>query len=628
MPRALRALAIVIALLGAIDPALSATRTDRPEVSVIAGGMPADRALAARVGDALEERFTVIPAPFAAAAATVIVGRTLPALATELASPVFAVAPAGDEASVSIDVVSAPTTAMLDARVPVVARTRTTGARGRALEATLHMRDVVVDRVTLPVASNDERTEVRLSLVPTAVGAVPLRIGVRIIAAADTASAGRGGGPGVQVSGTATSGGAADATADLLLDVRDSRWAVLFFDPRPSWLSTFVRRTVERDPRFVVTSRVVTSRNLSTDAGRPPSTLDDLAALSLFDAVIVGAPEALGARDVAGLEAYLRRRGGSVVLLLDDRAAGPYDRLTGARDWSTTSSSAGVDIRRVDGDSLGLRATSLAWPATLPAGAHPVAVSSGGSVASTAGSAPEAGVRAGSGPRPILWRTAVGAGQLTVSGALDAWRHRDPAQSAFEAFWRTILSNAAEASRAPLEVALRRTVLAPGERVAVSATLREASLAELGATRPVRATVAAAVESTGDAPGAPIPVRLWPAEAPGHLAGEFRTPAVPGAYRFVATSDGFRAEQPFLVLASPSPAWRDESDLITAWVESRGGETIAASALDDLVPALERAVKPVARRETWYPMRSAWWIVPFALLLGAEWLWRRRRGLA
>jgi hypothetical protein len=102
-------------------------------------------------------------------------------------------------------------------------------------------------------------------------------------------------------------------------------------------MSTFVRRAIESDPRFVVTSRVVTSRNVSTDVGQPPGRLDDLAELALFDAVIVGAPESLGDRDVAGLEAFLRRRGGSVVMLLDRRAPGPYETLLGTTSWANDS---------------------------------------------------------------------------------------------------------------------------------------------------------------------------------------------------------------------------------------------------------------------------------------------------
>jgi hypothetical protein len=39
-------------------------------------------------------------------------------------------------------------------------------------------------------------------------------------------------------------------------------------------------------------------------------------------------------------------------------------------------------------------------------------------------------------------------------------------------------------------------------------------------------------------------------------------------------------------------------------------------------------VRVVPRAETWHPMRSAWWIIPFALALSGEWWLRRRRGLA
>src|SRR6185503_11402090 len=115
---------------------------------------------------------------------------------------------------------------------------------------------------------------------------------------------------------------------------KQTRFSVLFFDPRPSWMSTFVRRTIERDPRFVLTSRVVTSRNVSTDAGRPPARLDDIIALASFDAIVIGAPDALTAADVTGLEAYLRRRGGGVVFLFDQRAPGAYERLTNAGGWT------------------------------------------------------------------------------------------------------------------------------------------------------------------------------------------------------------------------------------------------------------------------------------------------------
>jgi hypothetical protein len=51
---------------------------------------------------------------------------------------------------------------------------------------------------------------------------------------------------------------------------------------------------------------------------------------------------------------------------------------------------------------------------------------------------------------------------------------------------------------------------------------------------------------------------------------------------------------------------------------------------EDNLSALVRQVRDRAAPDvatTVHPMRSAWWIVPFAGLLCAEWMLRRRQGL-
>lgn len=583
--------AIAIALAGVVDPALTTTRTIRPEISVVAVESSTDATLAARVAEELGERFTVIPAPFAAGAATVLVGTRLPAPPRELANPVFAVVPAPDGPMATIESVHAPSHSALDARVRIVAGVRAVGAPGDSVETTLRMHEVIVDRDVRPVSSAGERQDVSLSLVPSAPGAVQARVATSILGAMREEPNGK-------------------AAADLLIDVRDARWSVLFHDPRPSWNSTFVRRAVEGDPRFVVTSRVVTSRNVSTDAGRPGA-LDDLAAVSLFDAIAIGAPDALSAREVAGIEAYLRRRGGSVILLLDQRAAGAYDRLTGVRSWTTASGSGGFTVRPVTGDSIGLRASSLAWPAVLPTSASPLAFG-------------HAATGDDSTSKPVLWRIGVGAGELVVSGALDAWRYRDPAVSGFDGFWRMAIADAAASSPPPISIAPASTPLTPGERTQVTITVRDASLSNPSAAQPVRATVSASLET----PTGPVNIHLWPDGTMGRFRGAFRAPNTPGIHRLVATSDGARAEAPLLVLPTVSRAAPNDSDLLSVWAGAHGGRAMSAAALPDLAGLLEESLVPASRRQTWYPMRSAWWILPFALLLGAEWLWRRRHGLA
>ena len=589
LPRVFRWIAIAIAVLAVVDPAITSTRSTRPEVALIAVDSTRDAAVIARVARELGDRFTVIPGPFAPAAATVIVGRQMSPSAAEVASNAFAVLPERARPGVSIESVNAPARAALDARVPVSVGTHVAGGNGMELETTLHLGDVVIDRVTQRIESDDVRSIVSLSFVPTATGAAPLRVSARMRP-------------------SARQGAASTAAADLVVDVRDDRWAVLFFDPRPSWLSTFVRRAVERDPRFVVTSRVVTSRNVSIDAGRPPATLGDARSLAAFDAIVVGAAQALEARDVAGLETFLRERGGTVVFLLDERASGAYDRLTGVGSWSGTSSAAGSSVSSVRGDSAALRATAVAWPSVLPSTATTLAT-----VNAPSGS----GARAG----PVVWRTAVGAGQLIVSGALDAWRFRDPAQSRFEHFWRSVVADAAATGARSLEVVVEPEIAPPGERVEITATMRTLTLATDAATDD-------SVTATLEAPNGPQLVRMHRDVRTGRFRGTVRAPVAVGHYRLGVTSPERREDVPITVAVAPTRPTPDESELLAAWSASRSGRVFEERELSQLGPALEEALRPSARTERWYPMRSAWWILPFALLLGAEWLSQRRRGLA
>ena len=590
IPQALRWMAVAIALAAVIDPAVTTARSARPEVAVVAVDSARDADLADRVARELGERFTVIPASFSPAGATVIVGARLPAPVPEVESRAFGVVPDHGSPVARIEAVNVPDRAALDARVPVSATVRVAGAQGRDLETSLHMGDAVIDRAVQRIESDDDHLTASLSFIPTAAGAVPLRISTRLadLPATD----------------------ATRATADLVIDVRDDRWGVLFFDPRPSWLSTFVRRSVERDPRFVVTSRVVTSRNVSIDAGRPPASLADAASLAEFDAVVVGAAQLLSERDVAGLETFLRRRGGTVILLIDERASGPYDRLTGVRQWNAISSAAGFAVVHAGGDSARLRTTSLAWPATLPAGAETLA---------TSGGATEAGARG----RPVVWRSAVGAGQIVVSGAIDAWRYRDPAQSSFDRFWRATVADAAVAGSTSIEIALDDDMLEPGARAGITVTLRALALAEGSTGTSGLDSMAATIET----PSGAVPLRLWPDAGQGRFRGAFLAPRAAGTYRVSVSHEGARTDVPLVVSATATAPSPDESDLVGAWVASRGGRVLRERPRGELGPMLEDLLQPAARSERWHPMRSAWWIVPFALLLGAEWLWRRRTGL-
>ena len=237
------------------------------------------------------------------------------------------------------------------------------GSAGDSVVVTLREGAVLTDRVARPLQRGEHLHTVPVSFTPTRPGLAALRVEASIV---------RGGEP------AGVDGSPANSAADFAIAVREARRSVLVHDARPSWMSTFVRRALELDPRLTVTSRTVTSRGIATEAGRPPA-IASLDAASAFDVVVLGAPEALGAREVGALESFLRR-GGSVVLLLDQRASGPYERLTRTSSWSSQTEAEPAALRPSGGlptsmiaggpdTSPVLRATEWIAPRGLPAGA-------------------------------------------------------------------------------------------------------------------------------------------------------------------------------------------------------------------------------------------------------------------
>jgi hypothetical protein len=572
---ALRAFAIAIAIAALIDPAITSKRSTKPDVVVLAGDSVRDAALADDIARRVAKTYTVTRGPLTGAAATIVAGRSLSARTVSTGAPVFAVTPGIDRPSLSITSLDAPSVAPALSRVRVEATVHVTGARGKNVELSLRDSAVSFDHATRPISRDDDTLHVGLTFIPTEAGPTT----IRFIAHVD---------------------GTPDAAGDASIDVHAQRWTVLFYDPRPSWMSTFVRRAIERDPRFVVTSRVVTSRGVSTDAGDPPGHLDDLSALGLFDAVVVGAPRALSGNDVAGLEAFLRRRGGSVVLLLDDRDPGPVDRLIGVTAWTTFADNQLMSSAMVDNDSLALQSTNRISPSKLPAGAAAIA---------------------GLG-EPVVWREPVGAGTLVVSGALDAWRFRDPAMSSFDRFWQTTIGDAASRASAPIELGASHSIVAPGERFDVDATLRDETFdsgARAVGPLEVRATV-------GPTPDSGAAIHIWP-RGQGKLAGRIRAAAKPGLYYVAMSVGGRHARLPFVVAPDSRRVVSGAEARLVDLVHATRGEILPASQLDRLPSLLAAAVRVEPHMVTWHPMRSGWWIIPFVLALSAEWWLRRRRGL-
>jgi hypothetical protein len=296
----------------------------------------------------------------------------------------------------------------------------------------------------------------------------------------------------------------------------------------------------------------------------------------------------------------MREQGGRVILLMENRTSAAIDRLTGASGWRVTRSVEAAVLRNSDGDPV-LRGRELFVPRNVHGELEAIVHS-----------------RRDSTQQAVAWSVPVGAGRVTVSGAGDAWHFREQANG-FDAFWASAI--AAEAQQAPdaIDIQLSRQVLAPGEEAIALVTIRDAYLAD--SERPVR--VSASLVSESDS----VPLRLWPDDAPGTFRARIVAPRGAAVYRLAVASGSDRSDAAIVV--EPAAASRGTADrrLLQAWASSRGGTVVDEPELPRLPSLIASAIAPLPRVETWHPMRSGWWIMPFALLLGVEWFGRRRRGL-
>ena len=124
----LRAAAIGIAVLGVIDPVVTADRTVRHTVAVIPTSAAADVAATREtVARRLGTRYDVADRALPTASATIVVGDRLPASPSEIAGPAFAVSPR----------VSGPTIAMssIDAAAETLFASRAPGIIGSSCSA-------------------------------------------------------------------------------------------------------------------------------------------------------------------------------------------------------------------------------------------------------------------------------------------------------------------------------------------------------------------------------------------------------------------------------------------------------------------------------------------------------------
>lgn len=568
----LRAAAVTIAVAGLLDPAV-AIRRRQPVVVDVHLPPASDPSYAAAL--ALKDRLDVdlrgvadIGSPEPPQAAVVIGNGALP---DRVGLPVFVLRI--EQPAPKIVSVRAPAVSVPGQLIPIEIALRGDRLEGRTSTVHLQEHAMTVDRTEHRWSSEAESATVGLTYLAPRAGLHRLRIIVE------------------------TSGGSDRSVADAAVVVVDRPVRVLAYEPRPSWALTFVRRSLEADAAFSIDSVSRTSKGVVAVGGEAPSSLSAVD-LDRYDVVLVGAVDELFDADLTVLDRFASQRGGQVVLLPDRRVP---DRVR------TRLALPAMEERLFERATAVTAGELKVEGSELLVGQRDPRVDVIGSTAS------------GEGEQPVLVSVDRGNGRIAVSGLLDAWRFRAGDEGAFDRFWRGLVGDLGVQAPPKMSVRVEPAVARPGDELRVTATWRASELVRREGRIDVPEVRASIVSSNGTLEF----VRLWPGIRPGVYEATVPAP-VPGQYLVSVSGGEMTADAPLFVdadVVQPSP---DRSAAAAFTARATGGAVVADPArLRELLEKIEE----VPKEESVHPMRSVWWIVPFAALLSGEWLLRRRRGL-
>jgi len=588
----LRAVAVVIAVLGVIDPAVM--RSYRPPFEVDLA-VPRDaaaataapgpdaangevrRRLVGELGDAVGDDVRLRTREFgpgerlpcAADVPCVVVIDTVvaPRGGLERERPLFTLAPVVTAVPgvVTIEDVVVPP-AQVDASSTATVTLAATGAEGR--ETHIEVRDGEV-----PVGAG-QHTWIGGSPVTVSVRWWPARAGRRVLSVTAATGGTRSHAP--QQSRT---------TADV--EVSASPWPVLVVESRPSWAVTFVRRVLDADARFAVDAHAVLAPGLASARGR--TGLDDQR-VAEARVVVAGGLDGLTEGEVARLERFVAERGGALVLVPDGAVSGPATRLLPGR-WRTRldGAPAGVEGLRA---SEWLLASALA-PGDLVLATHEDA--------------------------PAIVSRPIGEGRVVVVGALDAWRRRGPAEpsrgaSPYERFWRGLVADLARGTGNAVDVRIDHV---PGDAHA-TVDVQARAMGPRTAWRASARLVCGTAESA---------LRLWPQPRVGHFRGRVPVQAPGTTCDVVADVAGLGEGRAAVTAPANTRAEaRRIAERLQQIAAASGGTTAKSGDVTALALALTAIERPAPANTLSWPLRSWWWGLAAALALGGEWWLRRRAG--
>ena len=557
----LRATALAIAIAGVVDPGVTMRGAARPRLAIVTQ-QPAPPA-ADDVRERLVRQFgrshEIVAEITSDAAAAIVIGDRYPAEAVAATLPVATVT-MDNTPPVRIVSLSAPQSVPAGTVIRVEALLESTRDAPLATDLVVSIGGLEVGRLSHEFKAAAERWTPSIDVVP--VGTPPWIV-------------------------RAQAGPSAARTAVAL---RREPLAVLVYEPRPSWATTFVRRALESDRRFRVEATSFSSRGV---AMRTPGAVNlSTASLDGFEAIIAGGLEQLSAPDAQALDRFMRERGGAVALLPDARV----DRgaVHGLMALATTERL----LERPE--KLATRFGAPAFDASELLVVGGAAPAGNDDVLATAGDG-----------SPVIVSMPHGRGRLLISGAMDAWRYRAAADGAFDRFWQATVAALALAAPPPLEVVVTPPAPGPRERAEVSVRLRSSA--------PV--PVAASVDG--------IPIRLWPEAEAGVFRGTFTARSAPGRMEMTAMAGG---ERPYdityeVLVQDGVAADRGVGAPLALLSASRRGIDVTPQRLGELGAFVRESVNAAAAGVERRPLRASWWLFAFAASLCAEWWLRRRRGL-
>jgi hypothetical protein len=612
MTRALRLVSFAIAVAGIIDPAFTLSGASRPRVAVLAlrSAPPAAADVRERLVRDLSPSCDLVPYATSDAAAAIVIGDRYPdgldwpggdasAIRSSVPDglPIASVTiPDPVRTGVRIVRIDAPAEVPPATVIHLDVELEGRGVVGQTTGVSADVAGLEAGRASHRWTQDDERWRAGIDVVP--IGAPPYVVQVRL----PPSPSGFGGTGKPDTTETADAApvvsGFSRTSADVVVDVRRDPLRVQFYDARPSWAATFVRRALEADGRFQVATLSQTSRGVSAQTGGAVPLGDPR--LDGFDVVVVGGLDRLSANDARSLDRYARERGGAVVVLPDQRIdAGPARVLVEGHELIERLLEQPATLA-VTPPAASLRASELLVLRALMPATEVIA------------RVPGADASAGAGA-PVIVSMPRGDGRLLLSGAMDAWRYRASDNGAFDRFWQSTIAGLALAVPPPIAIDTEPRLLRPGERAELTVRVRSRAVA----------SVSASLDRDQ-------PIRLLPDPQAGQYRGCFVVRDTPGRSSVEVQATGTQsltASRTVLIQSNVHRVRQTAGPALGMLASSHRGIDVAPERLEDLRPFLRDTVAPRRAPLVRHPMRSTWWIVPFALCLTAEWWLRRRRGL-